>query len=74
MNNGKCIHHEAIEVRVGHNEKAIDQVRRMFWAIIVGLFLGLIGIYGNLYTTINGSGVEAHEYQKSGPGGSQVLP
>lgn len=64
---GDCKLHAAIEVRLDHIESALDQVRKMFWTIIFGLFLGLVGIYGNLYTSLsNGSGAQANEYTISG--------
>ena len=68
--NGKCTHHEAIDVRIDHCESSIEQIRKMFWAIIFGLFLGLVGIYGNLYTSLNGNGAQAHEYTVSDDGRS----
>ena len=49
-----CVEHKAVDVRLSHIEEAVKQIRNMFWAIVIGLFFALVGIYGDLYTKYTG--------------------
>ena len=62
----KCTHHEAIVVQISHLQKSMSEVKKMFWAIILGLVLVLAGLAGNHYTLKNGHGTKviSEEYKK----------
>jgi hypothetical protein len=59
--NGKCVDHRAVDIRLSHLEEAQKQIKNMFWAIVVGLFFALVGIYGDLYAKYTGPTATASE-------------
>jgi len=61
MPNGSCDEHKAVAVRLSHLEEAVKQIKNMFWAIALGLFFALVGIYGDLYTKYTGTSATANE-------------
>jgi len=61
MSNDVCVGHGAVAVRLSHLEETVKQIRNMFWAIVVGLFFTLVGVYGDLYTKYTGTPATANE-------------
>ena len=62
----KCTHHREIVVQIKYLQKSMSDIKKMFWAIILGLVLVLAGLAGNHYTLKNGHGMKviAGEYEK----------
>jgi hypothetical protein len=60
MSNDKCIHHEAVDVRLNHLEDAMRNIKRMFWAIILLLLVNLASNYSGLPDRINKVSTHAH--------------
>ena len=65
MPDGPCVHHEAVDVRLTHLERTMQQVKSMFWALIVGMILTLAGLYGNLYSQHNGNSAVAQDFTET---------
>jgi hypothetical protein len=58
----KCMHHEAVDIRLAHLEGQIRNIQRMFAAILAGIIINLTMQYMTIrHTVINDAKAEQHQ-------------